>query len=184
MFTESTLSKYARLLIAMTAVAVVYTVVTAIGHQQEYRRMTAETARQRASIAQLEQRVGTQSEATLSIENAIVERQSLPSSSATVAEDTDKKIGNRTLVQSIAQVLAAFDSHAVQCVAASPVDESAETSTHKITLAGSFPDVLASLESIQRQLQDSLVANLSMRCANPNQPCIWELEFRFREVGQ
>jgi len=91
-----------------------------------------------------------------------------------------------TFVQAFAQLVAIFKSNDVNCTCASPGELDAGKKKvgvviHRLFLVGSFRDVLASLESIETSIPQTLAAELVMTRLEPAEPCRWEIAFQFKE---
>jgi len=91
-----------------------------------------------------------------------------------------------TFVQAFAQLVAIFKSNEVSCTSASPGEVDAGRKKegvviHRLFLVGSFRDVLASLESIETSIPQTLAAELVMTRLEPAEPCRWEIAFQFKE---
>ncbi len=106
----------------------------------------------------------------------------LPSFTSTAAFERSEA----TFVQAFAQLVAIFKSNEVSCTSASPGETEAGkknegTVIHRLFLVGSFRDVLASLESIETSIPQTLAAELVMTRLASAEPCRWEIVFQFKE---
>lgn len=101
------------------------------------------------------------------------------------SNDLPAEGSNRTNVQTFNQLLAIFQTNGLDFVSAiaDRVDQprAQDTVMHRVTLTGSFSNLLSALKSIETSIPNAATTEVIMERPSPSETCNWELGFRFSE---
>ncbi len=172
--------KYPKMMVPSLAVVLAYVIFGAIPQRSQGRQIADGLERRTIALDTLRRRAQVQPH-----DSDIVRM---------VRGQSDKNVSNpiadsQTAVQSLKKVVHMFQSHGVQCTNIEPgnLDPTHPRSSsmrHRLSLVGSFHDVLAAFASIEANIPHASALILSMNRPEPAEPCQWESEFRFMEALQ
>lgn len=179
MFASFLKSKHAVLWLPGIVVTIAYATLYATPQRREIHLGSLALQQQDKAVSELNARV--KSKQTNSAGD-LSDSTPLPSFTSNAALERSEG----TFVQAFAQLVAIFKANEVSCTSASPGEGEAGKKNegnviHRLFLVGSFRDVLASLESIETSIPQTLAAELAMTRLVPAEPCRWEIAFQFKE---
>ena len=171
------------LLLPGIAVGIAYAAFCALPQYREIRGVWAESESQSAANDQLSLRVEALSENAERFGSEAGELTGPVDEAPAALHLVSAERSERTYIQAFAQVLAAFRSMQVDCTAAKSDLSGREYSAvaQRVSLTGSFANVLAAMEAIEAEIPHALAAELSMERIEATAPCRWEIAFQFSE---
>lgn len=177
---------HSRMLLPALVIGAAYAGFSAYPQYQEIGRVAAEIQERSAAVDVLDERVQVLPE----LKKSIVAGIAVPAASGGEAQPLSQLASagqrERSYVHAFADVLTKFRSEDVVCKAATAgSDPLAPTGiAQRIALEGDFGSVLAALDAINAELPHAAAAELSMRRAEPQQPCHWDIGFQFIEEAE
>lgn len=169
-------------LVAVVALALVYTCVRGVSNLKEVRRLSEASNKQSRVIAdhlaRLDEYRLSLSTVSRPVASPSIIGRDRPAGSA--------KGASRSLVGSCAFLLSVFESNQIECVGTETIetkktDASVNVDCYRIDLQGDFQSIRSAMEEIESDLPNSRVLSCSMNAEDSTHPCHWELIFEFRE---
>ena len=175
-----------RMLLPGIAIAIFYTAFFALPQYRELQRITDQSKSKADAVSDLNNRIAQLSAAR---SRQSIERETLVSridQASSTASDLLRPSESRSITD-LARVLDIFQQHEITCIAAKALEAGptqAEFGGQRVSLAGSFGNMLAAIESIESEVPTATITQLALQHSEPPQPCRWEICLSFEEVDR